>query len=122
PSAMPFCFIFPPRVAGTDSPMRPLVDSVLSAFCGHCTVANTAFAREARQCFSPFSFNESELHLLSPQSQSALDRLLDSDWLRVWAGVKKVFAGSCFSQRWPEELCRWFVNGGCCVALNSNYP
>ena len=43
--------------------MRPMVDSVFSAFGGHCIAANGALAREAGPSFSTFSFNEGKFHL-----------------------------------------------------------
>src|SRR5215467_13988020 len=67
PRAVPFCFRFPSMVTATDSPMRPMVDSVFSAFCGHCIAANGALGREAGPSFSTFSFNDSKFHLYSPQ-------------------------------------------------------
>jgi hypothetical protein len=75
PGAMPFRFRFPPRVAGTDSPMRPMVYSLLPALCDHRIAANAAFAREAWLSFSTFSFNDSEFHLFF---LSMANRLLEA--------------------------------------------
>src|SRR5215471_1772667 len=110
PSAMPFCFSFPPMVAATDSPMRPMVDSVFSAFCGHCIAANGALGREAGPSFSTFSSNDSKFHLLSFQGAmlqincpivtgSFETRLKRISFLLVLAS----------RQRWPEGLCRWLL-------------
>src|SRR5262245_36587034 len=70
---MPFCFRFPPTVAGTGSSMRPMPDSDLPALCDHCIIANRAFAREAPLSFPTFSFNGSEFHLLSPPTTARFD-------------------------------------------------
>jgi len=69
---LPFCFRFPPTVAGTGSSMRPMPDSDLPALCDHCIIAKRAFAREASLSSSTFSFNDSEFefHLLSAWARS----------------------------------------------------
>jgi hypothetical protein len=57
---MPFCFRFPPRVAGTGYQMRPMPDPDQPALCDHRIAANKAFARKAGVSFSTFSINDSE--------------------------------------------------------------
>src|SRR5215472_13763909 len=102
PIAMPFCFRFPPMVAGTVSPMRPMVDSILSAFCNHRMAVNRAFAREAGLGFSAFSFNKSEFHLFFLSMANRRSKRLLRD-----AGLeaRQLVAGSCFS----SALSRWLL-------------
>src|SRR5215475_5586354 len=115
---MPFCFSFPPMVAATGSPMRPMVDSVVSAFCDHCTAANGALGREAGLSFTTFSSNDSKFHLLSFQGANALNQLPDSTGqLRDEAEAHQLVAGSCFSSALARRTRSLVVNGGCRVAL-----
>src|SRR5215467_5191601 len=116
PIAMPFCFRFPPMVAGTVSPMRPMVDSVLSAFCNHRMAVKRACAREAALSFSTFSVNDSEFHLFPPHWLMLRIQLLVSNGQSARRRLKRVSLLLVLASRQ-----RWLavVNGGCCVALCS---
>jgi hypothetical protein len=66
-------------VAGTVSLMRPMVDSMLSAFCNHRMAVNRAFARKAGLSFSTLSFNKSKFHLFFLSMANASYQLLVSN-------------------------------------------
>src|SRR5215831_9753016 len=111
---MPFCFRFPPMIAATDIPMRPMVDSVFSAFCGHCTAANGALGREAGPSFSTFSSNDSKFHLLSFQGANAINQPPDSTG-SFETRLKRISFLLVLASRqlWPEGTLSLVVNGGC---------
>jgi len=120
PRAVPFCFRFPPMVAAKDSPMRPMVDSDTPTPCDHCRATSWAFGRQVWGSFSTFSSNDSKFHLYLLNGQSALNRLFD----RAAVSRRRLKRISFWlvlasRQRWPEEICRWLLNGGCCAALCS---
>ena len=109
PSAMPFCFRFPPRVAGTGAPMRPMPDFNLPALGDHRIAAKIAFAREASLSFSTFPFNDSEFHLLS--SQWPIDCSITTSCFETQ--THQLFAGSCFSSALARGTLSLVVNGSC---------
>src|SRR5262245_58057845 len=106
---MPFCFRFPPMVAGTSYLMRPMVVSDLPALCDHFISANRAFAREARLSLSTFSFNDSEFHLFFlSMAMDCFETQGCSPSAFCWF-LLLVSVGQ-------RETLSLVVNGGCCVA------
>ena len=64
PSAVPFCFVLPPRVAEAASLVSPMPNPLFSALGHHWVIAKQTLARKAGLRFSALSVDVCEFHIV----------------------------------------------------------